>query len=474
MSTLETTAEQDLQAIEDARRLRRIKILTPIRGGLNGAGAVFDGYYLTYFFTDIYNFPVVFTGVLSIVSVLVSWVFAPAFAAFVDRFNFKKSKIYPWMIIGSSIGYIGHMIVMSLPAFNIANASVLAPIAFGIIIIARIGDQISRVPATGISPIISKTAPDRQYLAQAGKIGHEAGKTIWGYIIPLFLGSLTAVYGDVTIAFAIAAVILFVLGWADPIIFALFGVKGSYIEREAMRQTQTQERVTLKKMLKVLFTNRPVLGMFLFFTLHKICFFIYIIYGISAYDHLFGQAEAVGPFFTVFSSTAIFGVFCGRLWTRIFKESKRSCTMAMVVHIAFTLIIAVTFNKIPIPLFLVFFAVSSFFMGMLETWVTPLYTACAEYGSWKTGVTMNALVMSTASLTVSTAIAMPPVLATILLRPDTYKQNLTFLFAWVPLILAVASILCLTLIYNLNDNKIRKIQDDLAAGKTQATSDLKL
>jgi Na+/melibiose symporter-like transporter len=148
--------------------------------------------------------------------------------------------------------------------------------------------------------------------------------------------------------------------------------------------------------------------------------------------------------------------------------------MAMVVHIIATALIAVTFNKIPIPLFLVFFAVSSFFMGMLETWVTPLFTACAEYGSWKTGVTMNALVMSTNALTVTTGTALAPIIATILIRPESYNQGLTILFAWAPLILSIVSLLCLMLIYNLNDTKIKRIQEDLAAGRTQATSDLKL
>jgi Na+/melibiose symporter-like transporter len=145
--------------------------------------------------------------------------------------------------------------------------------------------------------------------------------------------------------------------------------------------------------------------------------------------------------------------------------------MAMVVHIVFTAIIAITFNKVSMPLFLLFFAVSSFFMGMLETWVTPLFTACAEYGHWKTGAPMNALVMSASALTTTTGNAVPPVIATLLLRPENYNQGLTILFTWAPLILSIVSLLCLLLIYNLNDVKIRKIQEELAA---RAESDLEI
>jgi Na+/melibiose symporter-like transporter len=214
--------------------------------------------------------------------------------------------------------------------------------------------------------------------------------------------------------------------------------------------------------------------MFVFYLLHKLYFFIYVIYGISVYDHLYHQPQAIGLFFTVFSSAAVLGVVCGKLWTTLFKDSKRSCVMAMAAHIAASLFIALTFNRVPIPVFLTLFAVSSFFMGMLETWIMPLYTACAEYGHWKTGVPMYSLVMSTFGLTISAAYALPQVIASFLLRPDSYNQGLTILFAWVPLILAVVAFLSLALIFNLNDAKIKAIQNDLAAGKTQETSESKL
>jgi len=466
--------DAEAQSIADAKRLKRIKFITPFRGFLNGASSVFDGYYMTYFLTDIYKFPVAFTGLLSGVSVILALIFAPAFAAFSDRFRFKKSKFWPWPLMGSSITYLGYIVVMSLPVFKSVNAAIFAPVVFVILLTARLGDQISKVTVSGISPIVTKSPTVRRFLAQGTKIGHETGKTIFGYIVPLFIGVLASVSGNRVLPFAIAAVILFIMGWSDPAIYALFCIKGSYIEREGLKQAEKKERISLLKMLKVLFTNRPALGMFLFFTLHKLAFFIYVIYGISVYDHIFNQADAVGSFFVVFSVAAIAGVFCGKLWTRLFRESKRSCSMAMVIHIIFTAIIALTFNRIPISLFLAFFAVSSFFMGMLETWVTPLYTACAEYGNWKTGVTMNALVMSTYGLSVSISLALPPVVATILIRPDNYNHGLTVLFTFAPLVLAVTALLCFLLIFNLNDAKIRKIQKDLAEGKAGATSDLKL
>jgi len=481
MSAQELVMDSDQHSLEeqkiiDAKRYKRIKFFTPIRGMLNGAAAVFDGYYLTYFLTDIYKFPVAFTGALSIVTIIITWLFSPVFAAFTDRFRFKKSKFWPWMIMGSTVMYISYIMVMSLPAFNIANTSVLAPVAFALVIIVKLTGQISMIPGMGISPLVTKSTKERQFLAQASKIGHEAGKAVWGYLIPLFLGAASALVGNINIAFAISAVVLFIFGWSDSAINSLFCVKGSYIEREAMKQSEkeAQQKPTLPQMLKVLFTNRPVFGMFLFFILHKIVFFIYTIYGVSVYDHIFEKPESVGLFFTIFSVSAVAGVFCGRLWTRVFKESKRSCCMAMVVHIAFTVLIALTFSRLSISLFLVFFAISSFFMGMLETWVTPLYTACAEYGRWKTGVTMNALVMSTYGLTVSTALAIPPIIATALLKPESYNEGLTFFFTWVPLILAVAALLSLVFIYNLNDTKIKMIQEDIDAGKTRSTSELRI
>ena len=467
--------DSEQQRIADAKRFKRIKILVPMQGLLSGSSTTLDGSYMNYFLTDIYHFPVAFTGLLSIVTVVLAWVVGPVFAAFSDRFRFKNSKFWPWPVMAFSVKHLALIAVMVLPAFSTANTAVLAPVAFAIILVSRLTDKIGNVPVSGMAPLITKSPADRQFLAQSTKIGHEAGKAIWGYFVPLCLLAFTALAGDDRIkGFAISAIVLYAIGWTGPIVYALFGIKGSYMEREAMKQTDElkREKIPLSQTMKVLFTNRPVLGMFLFFTLHKICFFIYTIYSISVYDHIFGHAEAVGTFLTIFSFASVAGVLCGRLWTKIFKDSKRSCVMAMVAHIVFTFFIAITFNKVSVNIFLVLIAFSSFFMGMLETWVSPLFTACAEYGSWKTGVTMNALVLSTSPLSVTTASALPPVIATALLRPDNYNHGLTLLFVWAPLFLALAALMSLVLIFNLNDKKISQIQKDLSEGKVMATSDI--
>jgi Na+/melibiose symporter-like transporter len=476
------TSDSEQQEITDAKRLKRFKILTPVKGVLEGSSTTFDGSYLNFFLTDVYKLPIVFTGILSAVTLALTWIFTPTFAAFSDKFKFKKSKFWPWPIIGGTVTHLGYIAVMVLPAVFGENVSSLGPLAFALILLIRMSAQISGVPVSGMAPLIAKTPADRQFLAQGTKIGHEAGKAIWGYLIPPVLLATTNFFGgDQNKGYVLSAAILHSIGWTGLATYALFAIKGSYVEREAMKQTEQlqRKRIPMSQTLKVLFTNRPVLGIFLFFALHKAYFFIYVVYGVHVYKYIFNRPEAVGVFMAIISIAAMAGVFCGRLWTKIFKESKRSCAMAMSVHIVATLVIALTFNRVSIPMFLVFFAISSFFMGMLETWVTPLYTACAEYGSWKTGVTMNALIMSTNGLTISSGSALPPVIASIVigsaaLGSADYIQGLTTLFAWVPLFLSIASLLCFVFIYNLNDTKIRLIQEDLNVGKTQATSDLKI
>ncbi len=125
---------------------------------------------------------------------------------------------------------------------------------------------------------------------------------------------------------------------------------------------------------------------------------------------------------------------------------------------------------------------------MLENWVQPLFAASADYGSWKTGARADSLIMTVFGLSVNVSWAMTPVLAAIVLNAvnytefvasgaainDTVASGLTFLFAWLPLILAGISLASLIFIFNLNDNKIKAIQEDLAAGKTKETSSLEI
>ena len=478
------------QKLEDSKRLKRFKILSPLNGFLSSSYVNLEGYYITFFLTNIYMLSVTYTAALSVIASALSWVFSPFFAAFIDRFQFKKSKYWPWLVIGSTGVQVGLFLIMALPAFGL-NLAALGPAVFALQIIVKVAGQVQSVPSSGTYVKMSKTPADRQYFAVASKVSREAGKTVFGYVIPWLLALLTAASGSELKGYMLIALLCYGFTLIVAYIYAVYGFKGSYVEREGLEETQKAkaEKIPMSAVLKALITNRPVLGMFLFFTLHKTAYFIYVAYGTYVFTYVFEDTGALlGLFFSIFSLSAVIGALAGRIWTKIFKDSKRSCVMAMGTHTALTLVIAVFFRTMPAGLFLGIFAVSSFFMGMLENWVMPLFAACSEYGAWKTGTRSDSLVMSVFGLTVNVSWALTPMIAAAVLNAVKYTEfvagggavtetilsGLSFLFAWLPLILAALSLASLVFIYNLNDAKMKQIQQDLEEGRTEASSAYKI
>ncbi len=51
-----------------------------------------------------------------------------------------------------------------------------------------------------------------------------------------------------------------------------------------------------------------------------------------------------------------------------------------------------------------------------------------------------------------------------------FISKLSFLYSWIPLGLGIAALLVLMFLFNLDDSRIKMINDDLKAGITAATS----
>ena len=448
------------------------------------------GSYTSFFMTNVYLLSVTFTASLNLVTSAVSFVVVPLFAGFIDRFQFKKSKIWPWLVIGGTTISVVAVLIMSLPALGFRDASALAPLVFALLLIQQLANPIRDVPMSGVFPRLSSDPKERQYFAMSQKVGRDAGKTIGGYIIPGMIIAMTALSGSEMGGYMYVSVISNAVGLFGYIAFAVFGLRGSYVEREALAEgiKAKKAKVPISAVLKAIVTNRPILAMFLFMVLHKAYFFLYSSYATYVFTYVYGDFSMLSYFFPIFSFSAIVGVLAGPLWSRIFKDSKRSFSAAMTAHVIILAVIAVFFSSLSVGVFLILFGISSFFMGMLENWILPGFAAASDYGAWKAGVRMDNLTMSIYSLSFTVTFAIPPVIGAIVLNSINYTEFVAsglpptpeivsaigLLFSWIPLIIGTLALAVLIFVYNLNDKKLRAIQDDLASGKTKADSELKI
>ncbi|MFZ7130847.1 MAG: MFS transporter [Eubacteriales bacterium] len=485
--------EKTHQQNEDHKRLKRLKVLWPTAELTGGFNKAYFATYAQYLYTDVYRFSVSFTGVLSLVQTITGWIGGPIFGAFLDRFNFKKAKFWPWLISGVLVVYTAWMLLFSLPVFGLSGGG-LATFAFFLAVLIAVSQPIATIPVTACYPRISTNPKDRQFLAMGQKIGRDGGKTLFGYLVPVMLVYFAAQSNESN-SYAFVAIIiglLTILGYGS---LAIFGLRGSYVERNAIAESFEASGIKKKKLplpllIKAIFTNRALLGMYLFMAIHKTYYFIWVTCAAYILKYVFGDFSQMSLFMTMFNFTAIIGVMFGPGWSKIFKETKKSFVSCMIVHTAILVITAVFFKNLSIGVYLVFFGAGSFFAGMLENYIMPMFAASADYGAWKTGSRIDGMTMSIYSLTITSGTLFATIIRTAVLNAMNYDaavaivdsggavptevfNGLSTLFTVFPAGLAIVSLLCLIFIMPLTDDKLAKINGDLKVGKTMETSQYK-
>lgn len=493
MSVIEENVDLTAQAAEDAKRLKRFKILYPLYQLLAAMSKAFSTY-VNYFYTNVFMFSVNFTAILNMSSSLISWIGTPVFAAFVDGYRFKNAKFWPWIIVGALILNGGMILIIALPAIT-GKTTELMFLVFIIRMITTIATPMSTTPMSGAFPKMSKDPNDRAYFAMTQKLGRDGGKTIFGYIVPAMLIALSGGGQDPTMGgYAITALICYGMTILGFWLYAILGLKGSYVEREAMKETDAKKKakIPLSTTIKTIIGNRNILGLFLWFGIHKAYYFIYTGYASYVFRYVFQNFALQGTFMTIFNLTAIVGVAFGGVWNKIWKDSKRACTMAYVAHIIFLVLMYLMFKPEGVTTFMILFGCSSFFMGMLETWVLPGYANAADYGAWKTGARMDTLTMACYNLSLTACHFVTTLVATFFLNSFDYTNwlkaynegtaqitpavvgGLRNLYTLAPLGMAIIALLCYVFLFNMTDANLAKIHADLEAGKTAKDSEWKL
>ena len=156
--------------------------------------------------------------------------------------------------------------------------------------------------------------------------------------------------------------------------------------------------------------------------------------------------------------------------------------MCMLTHVVLQLVIALSFKSLSVPAYLGLFGASSFFMGMLENYIMPMFAASADYGAWKTGNRLDGISMSIYSLTITTGVLLATIIRTAVLNKigldavvaggaitAAFSNGLTNLFTWIPFAMSVISLGFIAL-FPLNDKRIAIMNEDIKAGRTASES----
>ena len=483
------------QATNNEKTIKRDKLTRDLYVLPNFGGATFKGYfdsYLAMLLTDIYMIPLVLSGILEMIKTIVEFAFSPIFGAFLDRVTLRKGKYWQWIIIGSIGAALSYMILFALPALTSAPEK-LGFFVFVLSIILAVFLAMVNVTVVSLYPRLAPDPKIRTHLSVAQKIGRDGGKTLWGYVAPALLILLTAKTGSEAGGWATTGLILGTFGVICYLAFASV-LRGTSMEQDAIAAksavtSQRKPKVPLKIVVKGLFTNRALLVMFLFMALYKTFYFFQVMSATYFFKYVAKDFASLGIFMLAFNLSAVVGVICGLFWVKIFKDSKKAFVAGGVVQIIILLIATLTFNNLTTGMFIAVISCASFFGGIVETYIMPMFAAAADYGAWKTGERTDGLSMSLFSVSVRVGMTFSTLIRTALLATAGYNAaayvngvgpsqdvigTLINLQTILPLIFAVVCFGLVAVLYPLNDKKLARIKEEIEAGRVGENADMSI
>ncbi len=247
--------------------------------------------------------------------------------------------------------------------------------------------------------------------------------------------------------------------------------------REGVVSGAKKKKGSLLKTVKAILTNRAMLVCFVAMTLSKIFFFFHISGASYFWRYYVGDIGMMAGFNTAFSLAAIVGVMTVPLFLKLFKDNKYSYCAAFTAQcVLYGISLFVVSPSDPIGTIAIL-AAASFFNGVSDGFIIPMFAGAADYSAWKSGNKDYGLNMAVYSVSVRAGNVLSVVIRTALLAAASFSVQvitdtgvvsdavMTVLHDYntlYPFICCVLITVGMLLLNPLNDKKITQYRAELA------------
>jgi GPH family glycoside/pentoside/hexuronide:cation symporter len=436
---------------------------------------VWKSYFSTYIamlYTDIYVFPVMLAGLLELLTQLISWFSGPIFGIVVDHVTFKKGKYWQWIALGA-IGVGGiNALIFAIPLIA-AHPESLAFLIFILAAARALFQPMADVSIAAVFPRLATTPEARSKLSAGKSVGMRTGQTVGGAVAPILLVFFASFMSEKA-SWSMVANVWSIVG---IVCYAIFFVtlRNSRVEREVVAEKAVVKKKTpMTVVLKCLITNKALLVVFLFQVVKQFYYFFQSYTGTYFYRYNMQNMAMFSPANTAKMLASVLGLLSGVYALKLLKDSKRVFVVASAFH---TLALGVScFFTTSIISFVAWQSLASYFLGIAEVFVVSFFAAASDFGTWKSGQRADGLNMSAYTLGLTIASAASIAVRSALLNSVGYDaaayaggaavpQSVLNMFAYfqahIPFALSIVAVLLMAFLFPLNDDKIRKVRDDL-------------
>ncbi|MBN1695797.1 MFS transporter [candidate division WOR-3 bacterium] len=437
--------------------------------------------YFTYFYTDIFVIPAAAAATLFLMSRIFDGINDPVMGMIADRTKTPWGKFRPYLLwLCVPFAVVG-VLTFTVPNFGATGKIVWAYITFNLIMMLYTAINI---PYTALLGVISADSNERTTVSSVKFIcAFLAGTIVSFTLLPMTkkLGGGNDPRGWQ---------LTFVIYGIAAIIFFLITFKGT---RERVQPPPTQKS-SVKKDIQELITNGP----WLILLATTITFILFVAVRSSVTVHYFkyviGSRELSFPFFgkRIYDFNTITSLFNGvgqiaaligaLLVSLVAKKLGKKRTFIILFITAITSTAAfylMTAEQIGLIFVLQF--TGSITGGPLSVLLWAMYADTADYAEWKRGRRATGLVFSASTMSQKMGWAIGAYIALMLMSQVGFQPNqaqspeslksLIMLFSLIPAGLGVFSLLILSFIYPLNEERVEEIGAELKRRREKSESD---
>ena len=430
----------------------------------------FFGIFLLIYYTDVFGISPAAAGTMFLVTRIVDAVTDPAMGLIADRTQTRWGKYRPyilWMAVPYAL--LGYLLFLG-PELGETGKLVFAYVSYSLVMLAYTAIN---VPYSALLAVIHPESKEREKATQWRFIFASLGTITVGAVakplVETFGGGDDLLGYRLTMAlFAVLSVVLFIFVFVST--------------RE--RIAPKREGGSVSRDLAVLLHNVS----WVVLALSGICIVVGLIARISSVafylKYYVPSGEEAGLWWMDRTSLIITLGFVGQLFgamlTPTFLKAfdKRSL---MIFMTALNAALLTGCYFVPAELYwviLAFHVASIFTFGVMITLLFAMYTDCAEYGEWKSGVNSAGLTVSASMFSLKSGSAIGIALPAFILAGFGFVANATqtpeaiqgirLMFNIVPAVFfAAASVLIV--FYRLDGATVARIEAELAARRSQAT-----
>ena len=385
----------------DPKQHKRDQIIYPLNQLGSGTMNAFFPTFLPVLLNTVFFFTVGVAGTIESLSLIVGWVAGPVAGMIIDRVRFRKSKFWPWFLIGSAGSIAMWVTIYIIPSLAGNPAALMIPVAV-ILMGQRIMGQVGAATGNMMFARVAKDGKTRAMQAMWGKIAREAIRTIVGFVFPVLVIVFMAQGMYEHNAWTIIAIILGGFAFSCQIVVALL-TKKSKPEQDALKGIGVSKKgSSLIKTLTALFTNRALLSIWVANSLLKVFFFFHMISGFLLWRYYFGDWTMFAVYMPVMSISSTSGALLTPFVYKILKDTKKGAIFSLIGQVVIYIIAFIVMSPENMWPILVLLGAAMLFNGLSDAFMQPMFAHGADYSALKSGNKDYGLNMTTFALSITT------------------------------------------------------------------------